>query len=213
MKPGLSTLVAICLTGVAVTAVQAQPQVVVQDKLPAGAADAPLRTPSPEVLRQGVTAAVQDAQYRAADAAKLAENLADADVILRIPVRITGFDLSRMPKQSREGYQIEPERFEVRLECDVSAVGVLGHNNQEDRFGAYLSVVLTPRITNGALDMVQEFGLPFRKWSPGATSFRNVGYLCKLVYGLHYSNQFLCTHNAAGTGNLCRVEGEIPTTF
>ncbi|MFP5397225.1 MAG: hypothetical protein ACLGIT_02770 [Gammaproteobacteria bacterium] len=226
MTHGLSTLVAICLTGVAVTAVQAQPQVVVKDKLPAGAADTPSTAPSPEVLtrsREAVEKAANEAQARQWDAAaaaekeeKMAKNLADADVILRVPIRITGFDRSRMPKDSRkEEYRIEPNRQEVRMACEVTYLVTYGYPKGQQPTRAVFEVTLTPRITNGALDMVQEFGFPFRRWDPDATGFRDLTYVCRLGYGVNhtFTTDALCQSNTTGAGNTCRVQGDIPADF
>jgi hypothetical protein len=222
MKPGLSTFVAICLTGVAVTAAQAQPQVVVKDKLPAGAADAPSTAPSPEVLtqsREAISKAAKEASLRNSAAAFLARNLANADVILQVPVRITGLDMSRLPK-GPETERLQ-DRWELRLECEVMVV-YDDELNRTRSFSAWGSMVLTPRITNGSLDIVQDLGFPLVKpvrEDRLGRNLRDVTYKCGLYYGPEHAHfdksvdRQLCLHNASGSGNACLIEGQIPGTF
>lgn len=215
MKTGPSTLVAILLTGLAATAAQAQPQVVVQDKLPAGAAETPSTAPSPDVLtqsREAVEKAAREANYRHLNADLLAEDPADADVILRVPIRITAFDMSRIRKTT-EAASV-PSTSDVRVACLVSYSGTSPPNDPAQIVGfKQLRVYLTPLITNGALDMVQEFGLHLRSWRPDAVGFKNVRYECRLNVGSIYEQKQLCLFNAAGAGNVCEVTGQVPGTF
>lgn len=207
MKHGLSTLVAICLTGVAVTAAQAQPQVVVQDKLPASAADAPPTAPSPDVLRElrdAVEKAADQAAWWQARAAELAKDLADADVVLRVPVRITGFDESRMT---------HPQNTirEFLLHCSLRVVyNTPSQRGVIQRYGNFAR--LTTQITNGALDTVVEIGFPFVRQimqKERGYFLRDITYECSL----NYAGTSTCLHNTGSADNVCKIQGQVAETF